>query len=281
MRKCQAIAIQSLRPMAKLKNPSQPPALFYTVILGGRMKRIPKTGHYASLDKLVEEVRGFYQLNADPIPDDLAQLVEDQVCHRYKDKCWNVKADLSVPQVKEGKKDKGIVTRVSQLTHAASSLTGFSSEELLLGSKALWQNATGETVDQPAVEARASVCRSGNAGHNCPYLRPTSEVQRAQESCQSCGGKARLQNAGQTAKKAAKATLAFLGIKPAYTLPTDLEGLGCAVCGCFMDDLLSATPELLSQKQDTPQQDTKRPAYCWARPLIQRPSAEIPTNEPV
>lgn len=247
--------------MSRLKDPTAPPPLFYTVSLGGRLKRIPKSGHLASLDNLYQSVQEFYRNNADPVPEDLKQQIEDQVCTRYPDKCRGERTHVpGIPVVTHKAKSQGI----SQLMPPSLS-------QLTVASKAMWQNATGETESQPIIESRASVCRSGNNGKKCPYLMPSEEAQRAAAGCQGCGGRERVQKVAEASKGAVKSVLSSIGIKPSYTLPPDMEGLGCGACGCFMDSLLPATSELLSQKQDTHEQDSKRPSYCWARPIIQRP----------
>lgn len=247
--------------MSRLKDPTSPPPLFYTVSLGGRLKRIPRSGHLASLDNLYQSVQEFYRNNADPIPADLKQQIEDQVCTRYPDKCTGNRVHSpGIPVVTKEKKQSVV-----------SQLTGLSLDQLTVASKALWQNATKETESQPIIESRASVCRSGNNGGRCPMLMASQEAQKAAASCQSCGGKQRLQNVAEASKTATKSVLSFIGIKPSYTLPPDMEAMGCGACGCFMDSLLPATSELLSTKQDTIEEDNKRPSYCWARPIIQRP----------
>lgn len=248
--------------MSRLKDPTAPPPLFYTVSLGGRLKRIPRSGHMASLDNLYQSVQEFYRNNADPIPEDLKQRIEDQICTRYPDKCRGERVHVpGIPVVTPKDVKKGIVQQ----------LTGHSLAQLTVASKALWQNAEGKTESQPVIESRASVCRSGNNGKKCPMLMPSEEAQKAAQGCHSCGGGQRIQRTAEATKGAVKSVLSSIGIKPSYTLPPDMEGLGCGACGCFMDSLLPATEGLLSTKQDSVAEDAKRPSYCWARPIIQRP----------
>jgi hypothetical protein len=248
--------------MSRLKDPTAPPPLFYTVSLGGRLKRIPRSGHMASLDNLYQSVQEFYRNNADPIPEDLKQRIEDQICTRYPDKCRGDRVHVpGIPVITPKDAKRGIVQH----------FTGRSIAQLTVASKALWQNAEGKTESQPVIESRASVCRSGNNGKRCPMLLASEEAQKAAAGCQQCGGKQRAQNTAEATKGAVKAVLSSIGIKPSYTLPPDMEGLGCGACGCFMDSLLPATEELLSTKQDSIAEDAKRPSYCWARPIIQRP----------
>jgi hypothetical protein len=244
----------------RLKDPARPPQLFYTVSLGGKALRIPKRGYVHSVDRLVSEVRTVYSNNLDPVPADLADRIIDQICSRNPNRCWPSKNPVSYAQS---------VPIIQEKPPQTSRLT---LNDALVGSRALWENATGQTVDQPTVQARASVCSRGNNGKPCPYLVSTEELAKAEASCQSCGGKSKVISTTNAVKNGAKSIFSTFGIKSEVTIPPTVENKACAVCSCLMENLIPVLPDTLRTKQDDLQRDQKRPEYCWARQYIKRPT---------
>src|SRR5687768_798417 len=126
--------------MSRLKNPKQPPALYFVVSLGGKARRIPYKGTSPTLDMLHREVVEVYLANSDPIPDDLKTLIEAQVCSRNPIACWP--SDPTQPQVSQTKRYRFKLPSLSQAVSA---------------SKAILEQAQGKVEPQSVIEARANI----------------------------------------------------------------------------------------------------------------------------
>ena len=244
--------------MARLKDPQHPPGLFYAVLVNHRPVRIPKSGFLGSVSGLVTKVREFYRTNEEEPPEDLEQRIIDQLCSRYPKECYFDSGQKPSPNVLAIER-KVASQRSKNAFDLARLVQG--TKEMLVGVKAVAENLVGATETQSTVEARASICRT------CPQAKYPDELASALASCQSCGGKKRAKLAKERTLEAAKALCSVGGT----TVPPDLEEKACGVCGCFMVCLLPVKGETLELKQDTPEQDSIRPDYCWARKYVKPP----------
>lgn len=244
--------------MPRLKDPQHPPALFYVLQADGRPVRIPKSGYVGHMGALTSKVREFYLNNLQDPPDSLEELIVEQVCSRNPKECYFPSGQQPSQRVLQIER-KVASQRSSKSFDISRLIQG--TKDFLVGARAVTENLIGDTVDQVTVESRASICR------DCPQAKYPDELKAALDSCQSCGGKTRKKQASERTLEAAKALCSIGGA----TIPPDLEEKACGVCGCFMVCLLPVKGETLELKQDSIEQDSLRPDFCWARQYVKPP----------